>query len=90
MIMQRQEIIDKLQEGVWLVTFNKINGETRTMPCTLKEELLPPARKDDPASQRKIRELNPEVIVAYCVDKHAWRSFRVDNVTNMRDIDDAI
>ena len=88
--MTRQEIIDKLQQGVYFVTFTKVNGETRTMPCTLKEGLLPPARKEDPASQKKIRALNEAVVVAYCVDKHEWRSFRVDNVTEMRNIDDAV
>lgn len=90
LVMNRQEILNKLKQGIWSVTFTKVNGEIRTMPCTLKEELLPPARKEDPASQKKIRALNEAVIVAYCMDKREWRSFRVDNVTSIKDVNDAV
>jgi hypothetical protein len=42
--------------------------------------VVPPAGTEDPASQKRVRELNEEVIVAWCTDKSAWRSFRIDNV----------
>jgi len=32
---------DLLLTGVYQITFTKVNGESRTMPCTLQPELLP-------------------------------------------------
>jgi len=78
--MTRQELIDALKHGVYNVTFTKLNGEERTMPCTLMESMLPPATKDDPITQKKVRDLNEQVLAVWCVDKRAFRSFRVDNV----------
>ena len=69
--------------GVYNVTFTKVDGTERTMPCTLKEEILPPAKQEDPLSQKKVRAINDEVLVVYCTDKNEWRSFRVANVTSV-------
>jgi WYL_2, Sm-like SH3 beta-barrel fold len=77
---RRAQLTEMLTEGIVEVTFTKVSGETRTMPCTLKPGLVPPAKAEDPASQKRVRELNEEVIVAWCTDKSAWRSFRIDNV----------
>ena len=86
--MTRDEITAQLRQGRKLVTFSKIDGTIRKMPCTLAESLLPPATKADPASQRKVREISPEVLVVWCTDRQAWRSFRVDNVLEITDDED--
>lgn len=78
--MTRNEIVEMLKNGVYNVTFTKLDGEERTMPCTLMESMLPPAKSDDPLTQKKVRELNEEVVAVWCVDKRAFRSFRVDRV----------
>ena len=83
--MTRNEIVEKLKTGVYNVTFTKVNGEQRTMPCTLMESFLPPARAEDPITQKKVRDINEKVIAAWCVDKREFRSFRVDNVTDMQE-----
>ena len=77
---RRMQLKEILEGGVVEVTFTKVSGETRTMPCTLKSGIVPPAKAEDPASQKKVRELNEAVMVAWCTDKQEWRSFRVDNV----------
>lgn len=81
--MTRTELVEMLKNGVYNVTFTKINGEERTMPCTLMENMLPLPTKNDPITQKKIRDLNEEVVAAWCVDKRAFRSFRVDRVTKV-------
>ncbi len=78
--MERKELIAMLKQGVYNVTFTKVNGEERTMSCTLLESMLPPARAEDPITQKKVRELNEKVVAVWCVDKKSFRSFRVDNV----------
>lgn len=83
--MTRDEIVEKLRTGVYSVTFTKVNGEQRTMPCTLMESFLPPARAEDPITQKKVRDINEKVIAAWCVDKKEFRSFRVENVTNIEE-----
>jgi hypothetical protein len=80
MLLTKQELSEQLLSGVYNVTFTKVDGTERTMPCTLKEDLLPPAKLEDPLSQKKVRAINDEVMVVYCTDKQEWRSFRVANV----------
>ena len=80
-------IIDRLRSNVLEVTFNKVNGEQRIMPCTLKTDYLPEL------SESKVKQVddfsvNKTVIRAFAIDKQAWRSFRVENVTQVEVINE--
>lgn len=80
-----------LVRGLCNITFTKVNGEVRTMPCTLSEALLPAqpvhvTNTDNPVdfpAVKKQKKANPDVISAWCTDKNEWRSFRVMNVTQV-------
>lgn len=63
------------------VTFTKVNGEVRTMPCTLKSELLPPRELKENHSTRVI---DYKTLSVFCTDKNEWRSFRTANVTHVK------
>lgn len=76
----RNEILNALRKGDVIVEFTKVNGDYRKMICTLNESVLPPATKDDSVTQKKVREVNPEVCVVYDVNAKGWRSFRWDSV----------
>ena len=80
-MMNRREMINELQSGICEVEFTKVNGETRVMKCTLDPSVIPPATKEDPLSQKKIRSVNEEVLPVWDVGKEQWRSFRIENVT---------
>jgi hypothetical protein len=67
--------LNLLRKGICEVTFTKVNGERRVMPCTLKEDLLPPASNKD--ETRKSKDNN--LISVWCTDKQAWRSFKLGN-----------
>lgn len=69
---------DLLQHETCNVTFTKVDGEVRTMPCTLQESVLP-ARVETAS----IKSTNPNTLSVWCTDKQAWRSFRVDSVTRI-------
>ena len=86
MLLTKQELSEQLLTGVYNVTFTKVDGTERTMPCTLKEDLLPAAKLEDPLSQKKVRAINEEVMVVFCTDKQEWRSFRVANVKSIQHI----
>jgi len=79
--MNYREILDLLHEHDCEVTFTKVDGTVRVMPCTLREEAMP-AR--DAAKFHETRAVNEKVISAFCLDKMEWRSFRVENVTNIK------
>jgi hypothetical protein len=75
---------EALAQGVVKVKFKKVSGDERTMLCTTCGDLTPPATKEDPLSQKKVRKVNPEVQVVYDVEKDGWRSFRWDSVIEWR------
>lgn len=63
------------------VTFTKVDGSVRVMPCTLREDQLPARPLTENTNPRTI---NHNVISAWCLDKKSWRSFRTENVTSIR------
>jgi len=86
-MISKDELIESLKQGVYNVTFKKVDGTERTMPCTLREDILPPAKKDEPLTQKRVRQINEEVLVVYCTDKQEFRSFRVGNFIKMEKVD---
>tara|TARA_B110000977_G_scaffold45681_1_gene62104 strand:- start:808 stop:1107 length:300 start_codon:yes stop_codon:yes gene_type:complete len=83
-IPTRDELMEMLRKEVVEVTFLKLDGDERKMPCTLITSFLPPAKKDDPLSQKKVREVSDKVCAVWAVEAKGFRSFRYDRVTNVR------
>lgn len=80
-MFSKEEIITALKNGVCTVTFTKVNGELREMPCTLREDLVPKYERKTPVKEATDKE--KATLSVWCVDKNAWRSFRVDSVKNI-------
>lgn len=78
---REREIRKLLWDHQCEVTFTKVDGSVRTMPCTLMATALP-AR--DATKLHETRLYKPETISAWCLDKSEWRSFRTANVTHIR------
>lgn len=71
------KFLKEAKQGIVTVVFTKIGtGETRVMPCTLKEDLIP--------AKAVIKDMDPnsDNLVVWSLDKDAWRSFRVNTVTD--------
>jgi hypothetical protein len=66
------------------VTFRKVDGEIRTMPCTLQD--IPTVVKEN--TDKKTKKPNPEVMSVFCTDKQEWRSFKVNNVISITALGD--
>jgi hypothetical protein len=60
------------------ITFTKVSGESRTMPCTLRDEAMPLRESQE---HHQTRPYRPETLSVFCLDRSEWRSFRVANVT---------
>jgi len=52
------------------------------MLCTLREDLLPPVTES--ATTKRQHDANDEVVAVYDLDAAGWRSFRIDNVIEMK------
>lgn len=78
-MLTRNEMMEMLQTSQCRVIFTKLNGEERDMVCTLREDIIPSATKD-PITQKKVRDLNEEVLAVWDTKAEGWRSFRVANV----------
>ena len=83
-IPTQDELYKLLKENIVEVTFTKLNGDQRIMPCTLIESYLPPAKKEDPLTQKKIREISDAVVAVWAIQSNAFRSFRYDRVTSVK------
>lgn len=69
------------------VTFTKVDGSLRTMPCTLRESSIParPVDIGSKSSEKRLRAL--DVLSVWCLDKSEWRAFKVANVKEIRVIE---
>jgi hypothetical protein len=81
---RRDAIKQMLQEGISEVTFTKVDGETRVMPCTLDSSVMP----DQIVSQSTgvQRSFKPLTLSVWCTDQNEWRSFRVANVSRVEQL----
>ena len=70
-----EQFINAVKQGVVTVVFKKINtDEIRIMPCTLNAEI---AGTDIAVQDMDASSSN---FAVWCLDKDAWRSFRVNTV----------
>ena len=79
----KESMIESLHSGIRKVIFEKVDGSTRIMNCTLKPTIL--AEETSGGFIKKEIELNEEaknteVIPVWDMDEQAWRSFRVSSV----------
>lgn len=74
----QKHILHYLKHGICEITFNKINGERRVMPCTLKTELLP-ERDQKESTVEALKESKSDAISVWCTDANGWRSFKLSN-----------
>lgn len=64
-----------------VITFTKVDGSERVMPCTLRDEAMPQRAVNE---HHQTRAYNPNAISVWCLDKGEWRSFKVMNVTSIK------
>jgi len=79
LVARREEIRQKLMTGPCEVTFTKVNGDERTMVCTLKPDLLPQVEQVESKPVKKLSES----IAVFLPEEQVWRSFRVHSVKSI-------
>jgi len=78
--MNREQIVEQLKNNVCEVTFTKVNGEQRVMPCTLRADVLLAVDQ----VKESARKVNENIVSVWVTDAAGWRSFRVDSVTDIK------
>jgi hypothetical protein len=81
-IPTKDALIEMLKKNVVEVTFTKLNGDERVMPCTLQELYLPPA-KESTAEKKP----NDKVVSVWAMEANAFRSFHYDRVKKAEVLD---
>src|SRR6056300_589156 len=76
-IPTRDELIEALRKNIIEVTFTKLDGDERVMPCTLVESFFPDPKKD--ATQK-----NEKVVAVWAIESKGFRSFRYDRVKSIK------
>ena len=79
-VTELKALISALQNGIVNVTFKKIDTEEiRVMESTLKSSIL-----EENGITATVDNVSPESdhVAVWCLDKDAWRSFRVNTVVN--------
>ena len=80
---RRAFLKELLIAGTYQITFTKVNGETRTMPCTLDPNIFPKPVKEGVERDIPTEERNPENMAVWVTDANGWRSFKIMNVTKV-------
>ena len=87
---EKRELIQRiLLEGEANVAFTKLNGERRIMPCTLSPELIPPEILESIVPIPK-RQDNLDVLRVFCLNNQSWRSFRIERVFSITDVNSSL
>lgn len=77
---------EELRKGTLEVKFTKVDGEERTMICTLREDLIPVVTITTSQAKRLEHQLSDEVVRVYDLEKEGWRSFRIDSIKSVREV----
>tara|TARA_B110000285_G_scaffold158532_1_gene176885 strand:+ start:2360 stop:2674 length:315 start_codon:yes stop_codon:yes gene_type:complete len=71
-----------LQEGVFIVTFNKLDGAERVMTCTKSFTVIPQEHQPKTESTAKPKL---GLVTVWDTNAKGWRSFKYDRVTKIEE-----
>lgn len=80
-MMNRDELVKELENGVKTVTFTKADGTERVMKATLLGEYVQPLMSGKQVLVDK--PVNESVIRCIDTEKNEWRSFRMDSIKSV-------
>lgn len=80
----KESIRSQLNQSVMNIKFTKTDGNIREMICTLQESFIWPYEK----KTDKVKPENNDTLAVWDVEKHAWRSFRLDSIISAVVVED--
>jgi hypothetical protein len=78
--MNREYMVEQLHKGVCTVEFTKVNGENRSMRCTLNAQIgdMP----ETPLNETVSAPAGTDTVKVWDIDSSGWRSFRIESVNS--------
>jgi hypothetical protein len=79
-------VMGMLSEFECQVEFIKVNGEERSMLCTLREDMLPIAGRviAEDVAEAQANSINHNVVTVWSTEVNAWRAMRTMNIKSVR------
>lgn len=74
------ELADALEQNLYKIEFEKLDGTFRTMKCTRRTEFIPTDKK--PKEFKPVLDTTTAIPV-FDIDMKAWRSIRPSSVVGM-------
>lgn len=74
----KQLLINLLKDNTVRISFLKKDGTRRDIFCTLNSKLIPEKEKE---TRKKL--VSENVLPVYDLENKGWRSFHVENITNL-------
>ena len=75
----REELKNKLLNGIVALEFTKSDGSDRKMCCTLLESEIPQEKKPKNTGKRE----NAKVLSVFDLEKQDWRSFKMESLKSV-------
>jgi hypothetical protein len=82
-MLSKTELKENLSKSIAKVVFNKSDGSTRIMNCTLMANYLPMIIKEEQVAHVP-RKQNDEVLAVWDLDNQGWRSFNINSVIEVQ------
>ena len=79
-IPTKEALLEMLREGVYVVTFKKLNGDERIMTCTKSFDVIP-----EESRPKTDKESKAGTVTVWDLNAKGWRSFRYDRVTKVEE-----
>lgn len=91
LLVSKEELRRDLACKTLSITFIKKDGTERVMKCTLSPSLLPEIVRVEKIDESgkvivKARKINEDIQNVYDLDNNAWKSFRLDSITNVETV----
>ena len=96
MLFTKEELVHQLKQSVCEVVFVKVDGTERVMKCTLLDAIVQPYIEAIKERNKKLleegKEINktvekPNVLPVIDVENNGWRSFKLDSIKSIKQID---
>jgi len=78
----QDELLELLRSNIVEITFKKLDGNVRVMPCTLIESYLP-ERKTTTVESSSDKAKSNSTIAVWATESKAFRSFRYDRIISV-------
>jgi hypothetical protein len=84
--LNREEVETTLKHGKFYVNFTKVNGDPRTMLCTLSQKFMP--KSEFLINRKSPQKVNTETLSVWELESDSWKSFRINTIKSITQLEE--